>query len=82
MYNPHPYPLGTYPASRDFSLTWFLAFTWLICRVVVALWDVNKPTTRLTSHANDLVNAKSLVREKSLLAGYSVHHHGLTSDAA
>ena len=29
----------------------------------------NKPTTRLTSHANDFVNAKRQEREKSLLAG-------------
>ena len=85
MNNPHPYPLSTYPASRGFSLAWLLAltksFAWLVCRVVVALWDVNKPTTRLTSHANDFVNAKSHVREKPLVPGYSVHHQGLTSDA-
>ena len=27
MYNPHPYPLSTYPASRGFSLAWLLALT-------------------------------------------------------
>ena len=85
MYNPHPYPLSTYPASRGFSFAWLLAFkksfAWLVCRVVVALWDVNKPTTRLTRHANDFVNAKNHASEKPLLAGYSAHHRGLTSDA-
>ena len=67
MYNPHPFPLSTYPTSRGLSLAWLLAvyqsFAWLVCRVVVALWDVNKPTTRQTSHANDFVNAKSHVKE-------------------
>ena len=85
MYNPHPYPLSTYPASRGSSLAcnWLLAFkksfVWLVWHVVVALRGVNKPTTQQTSHANDFVNAKSNVREKPLLAGYSVHHQGLTS---
>ena len=37
-------------------------------RLVVGLFY--KPTTRLTSDANDLVNAKSHAREKPLLAGY------------
>ena len=63
MYNPHPFPLSTYPTSRGVSLVWLLAvyqsFAWLVCRVVVALWDVDKPTTRHASHANDFVNAKS-----------------------
>ena len=69
MYNPHQYPLSTYPASKSFSLAWLLAlkqsFAWHVCRVVVALWDVNKPTTQLTSYANDFVNSKSHAREKS-----------------
>ena len=68
MYNPHPYPLSTYLTSRGLSLAWLLAvqqsFAWLVCRVVVALWDVNKPTTRQTSH--DFVNAKSHVKERNL----------------
>ena len=47
-----------------------LAFTKLSAtrRLVVGLFY--KPTTRLTSEANDLVNAKSHAREKPLLAGY------------
>lgn len=31
---------------------------------------INKPTTSLTSHANDFTNAKSHTRKKPLLAGY------------
>ena len=70
MYNPHLYLLSTYPASRVFSLAWLLAFKksfrGLSVVSVVALWDVNKPTTRKTSHANDFVNAKSHVKERNL----------------
>ena len=43
-----------YPANGSFA--WTLA--------------VNKPTRRLTSNANDFVNARSNAREKPMLAGY------------
>ena len=40
------------------------------CFVCTELGRINKATTRLISHANDFVNAKSHAREKPLLAGY------------
>ena len=40
-------------------------FAWLLRRV-------NKPNARQTSHANDLVNAKSHAREKPLLAAVQI----------
>ena len=43
------------------SHSWFVLYT---------LGGINKLTTRQTSHTNDLENAKSHAREKSLLAGY------------
>ena len=42
----------------------------LFSRSVYAPRDVNKPTMRLSSDANDLVNAKSHSRKEPLLAGY------------
>ena len=46
------------PASRGFSLAWFLALTksyaWLVGRI------------NLTSYANDFVNAKSHMQERNL----------------
>ena len=50
------------------------AFAWLIIPVVGLLTPyfsrgVNKPTTGLTSHANDFVNAKSHAGKKRLLVG-------------
>ena len=54
-----------YSASRGFSLVWLLAFTktfaWYVCRVV------GKP--RLTSLANDFVNARRHARENETSAG-------------
>ena len=41
------------------------SFGWLFCHV-------SKPTTQLTSHVNDFINAKSNAREKTLLAGYKL----------
>ena len=71
----HHSAILVYLASRGFSLACRLAFTKslvsLVCRVVGFCWGVqNKPTTRLTSDANDFVNAKKHAREKPLLAGY------------
>ena len=50
------------------------AFAWLIGPVVGLFTPyfsrgVNKPTTGLTSHANDFVNAKSHAGKKRLLVG-------------
>ena len=55
-----------YPANGSFFLTCVLflakSFAWTL--------GVNKPTRRLTSNANDFVNARSNAREKPMLAGY------------
>ena len=43
---------------------------YLVCLFTPQEQGVNKPTTQMTSDANDFVNAKSHARENPLLAGY------------
>ena len=54
-----------YPAKRGFFQAWLIffakSFAWTL--------GVHKPTRRLTSNANDFVNARSNARKKPLLAG-------------
>ena len=66
--------------SRGFFLTWLLilaftqSFAWLVSRVVRLFYtpqQTNQLRDRQATPPNDLVNAKSLAREKPLLAGYS-----------
>ena len=61
-------PCNVYPASRVFSLTWFLRLRSHACRIVGLLTPCE--TTQQRSHANNSVNAKSHAREKPLLAGH------------
>ena len=65
--SPGQYPLE-YPVSRAFlsgsPLSCTMSFASLEFRVVVSLGDVNKPTTRNTRGANDIVHAKGLDRKK------------------
>ena len=57
-----------YPASRVFSLTWFLRLRSHVCRIVGMLTPCE--TTQQRSHANNSINTKSHSREKPLLAGH------------
>ena len=63
-----------YRASRGFSVAWLLSVYEVVrvacmSRSSFVSRDVNKPTTRQTSQANDFVNAGSHVTEKPLLSG-------------
>ena len=57
-----------YPAISSFFLAWPIFFT----KSFAWTLGLNKPTRRLTSNANDFVNARSNAREKPLLAGYII----------
>ena len=57
-----------YPAISSFFLAWLIFFT----KSFAWTLGLNKPTRRLTSNANDFVNARSNAREKALLAGYII----------
>ena len=62
----HVYPSDSLREEVSFSLACLLALTKSFERLV----SRGLPTKRLTSHANDFVNAKSHAREKPLLAEY------------
>ena len=55
-----------YPAISSFFLAWLIFFTKSFAWTLA----VNKPTRRLTSNADDFVNARSNAREKPMVAGY------------
>ena len=66
-----------YPVSSGFFLAWLLEFTKLFASLVISI--INKPTTQLTSNANDFMNAESHAckRESSVRLDNSVDFFGI-----
>ena len=54
--------------------------SWLVFLRPRFSWGVNKPTTRLTSDANDFVNAKSHARQKPCSQGIQYIKHTQPTD--